>query len=822
MSNKQVPFQKNKLVLAMGLAILGSAMTGCSSDDDTDTDTTASVTIKANGGLGGNASFARGGDGGELYIYNNGTTGGVELDKNGKASTSFTSPDLPNNVNLGTYPLEITTDTTLSSVTPVAYSRVADVTGALTIGQLYIDSNDVLRTAAATGVANYATDTIVADDSFYRSNTVPNELFKAVGDDATADLAAAGQLYIRNNLLYIADADNATPDVYYTGLSVAENSTLTVADNSGCDAFLAFTNDIDNNGTIATETNNCSFELSTWGSYFNNGTTTATGSDTAQNGGRLYLTANQGLINSGVIDTSGYTSPDGNGGDGGEIYVGASGYFVNSGELLSKGGDGLNAGGNGGYIGRSSTPTYTENSGIVNTNGGNSTGIDTDQGAGGNAGYIYLAADSVLHVKSSSTITANGGDGTSGGGGGNLYFDTFTDDGPFINAADLSANGGQGSTSNGGYGGYISLESDGGDLLSSGTLSVIGGDSLSTSNNGGSGGNIYIENDYDDSDIGTGDITISGNMDVSGGNANDTGSGFGGNAGDISFYNYTDNRNTKTNQKISLLGYDKIETNGGDGAEGGNAYNSCCSGNVYIYADSTSNDDNNTYAGPIVNNVPIEAKGGNTVTTGTSYGNGGDGGEIYFDTNTFDGTNTDTVTVTNTATINVSGGMGYDGTNQGIGGGWGGDIYLYAMGDVSNSGRLTSNAGDGGTNGRSGGDVRLISSRYTASNTAALEAKGAEGTTDGGNGGYIRIYGEEVKNSGSLNVNAGNATDATSSVGGNGGDIVLYTNNRAVGLTNSGSFSYKAGSGETNGTEGCAVANFVSQGTCELGLKPRK
>lgn len=815
MSHNKTHFIKNKLVIAMGLALVGQGMTGCSSDDDSNnTDTTASIIIKANGGLGGNANFARGGDGGELYIYNEGTTGGIELNKTGKASTSFASPDLPSSTDLGTNPLEIAADATLSSVTPVAYTRVSDATGSLTIGQLYIDSNDVLRTAAATGVANYATDTIVTDNSFYRSNSISNELFQAIGDDATADLAAAGQLY-RNNYLYIADGDDTAADIYYTGLSITENTTLTVGDNNGCNTDLTFPDDIANSGTIIAENNDCSLNITSYGSYIGSGNISTSGTSSSIDAGNIYLHANQGIDNTGTIESSGYTSADGNGGDGAEVYLSAYGYIVNNGSLLATGGNGLNNGGNGGSVWTSS-PTYTENNGTINLNGGSSTGIDTDQGTGGSAGSTYLYADIVLNIKSTSSITANGGDGTSGGSGGNIEFYTTTDDGPMINAANLTATGGQGSTSNGGSGGYIGLETDGGELLSSGTLTVNGGDSLSTSNNGGSGGSIYIYNDYDSSSAGPGDITISGAMNVSGGNANDTGSGYGGDAGDISFYNNTSSNNTITDAKISLLGYDKIETNGGDGAEGGDAYNSCCSGNVYAYADSRYNNDNTYYAGPIVNNVPIESKGGDTVTTGTSYGSGGDGGEIYFDTDSFTGERSKDVTTTNTATINVSGGMGYDGTNQGVGGGWGGNIYLYSMGDVTNSARLISNAGEGGSNGRSGGDIELDSDQYTASNTASLEAKGAEGTTDGGNGGYIGLYGEEIKNSGSLNVNAGNATDATASFGGDGGYIGLYTNSQVFGLTNSGSFSYNAGTGETNGTEGCAETNFVSQGECNF------
>lgn len=809
MYQSNILLRRNKLVIAMGIALLGSAITGCSSDD------IANNTIKLNGGLGGNADFAQGGNGGSFYISNDGTSGGIELLKTGSVVTSFTSPDLPNTVNLGSNPLEITTDTTLSSVSPVSYSRVADATGSFSEDQVYMDSNDVLRMSTNAGVADYAADGIVADNSFYRSNSVSNELFQAVGGDEVADLAPVGQLY-RNNDLYIADGDIITPDTYYTGLSVAVDTTLTVADNDGCDANLRFDNDIDNNGTITAETNDCEMNLYSNDAFYNKGTITSAGSEATPNGGNLYVRGNQGLTNIGIIDASGYTSADGNGADGGEIYLSAYNFIVNSGELLATGGDGLNNAGNGGEVSTSS-PTYAENSGVINANGGSSTGIDADQGSGGSGGNAYFDADIVLNIKSSSTITANGGNGTSGGSGGDIYFYTSDDDGPLVSAANLNANGGTGSTSNGGYGGSVGMGTDGGDLLNSGSHSSTGGDSLSDSSSGGSGGSIYFDTDYDDSDLGTGNISVSGSLDVSGGNANATGSGSGGTGGYIDFYNDIDDENTITDQKISLIGYSKLESNGGNGAEGGHAYDGgecCSSAGVYIYADSNYYDDGTIAASSITNNVPIESKGGDTVTTGTSYGSGGDGGEIDISTDYFSGTGSQDINVTNTASIDVSGGKGYDGTNEGVGGGYGGSVYLFGTASTANSGAITANGGAGGSIGAGAGEIDIQSDLQTASNTASLIAKGADGTTDGGNGGDIELYSEEVTNSGSLNVDAGNATDATASSGGNGGYIGLFTNSEVFGLTSNGSFSYKAGTGETDGTEGCAQANFISEGDC--------
>jgi len=819
MSNNQFPLKKNKLVLAMSLALLGSAMTGCSSDDDNDndTDSTASVTINANGGLGGNANFAQGGDGGELYIYNGGTAGGVEIRKTGKADTNFTSPDIPTTSNLGSSPLTISSDITID--VPVLYTAIADAAGTLITDDLYVGTDGILRTSVAGGTADYTNDTIVTDSSYYRSSTQPNNLLQAIGDDTTADNAPSGLAYFRSgdSNIYLAGGDGAEgQDLLATGLSIAAGATLSITDNSGCNANMQVSGDIVNNGTIKPVNQDCTLDIeANSGSYSGSGTITTAGTSSDIDGGRIDLYANVGILNDGVFTSSGYTSSDGDGGDGSEIYLRANGYIVNNGELLAEGGDGLNDGGNASTIDTAQIPTYSENNGTISVDGGDSTGTGVDQGSGGNAGTIDFLGDVATFVKSGSVNTANGGNGTFGGNGGNIDFETNYDDGPLIIAADITANGGEGSTSYGGSGGSIQIMSDGGELLSSSNLSAKGGDSLSTDNNGGSGGYIEFNNYYDDNDIGAGDITVSGNLDVSGGNANATGDGYGGSGGDVQFYNNADNDNSVTDQTISLLGYSSIETNGGDGAEGGDAYNSCCSGNVYIYA--SSNQDNNNYyhAGSIVNDVPVSAKGGDTVTTGTSYGTGGDGGEVYIDTDTFTGTGSE-VTVTNTASIDVSGGMGYDGTNQGVGGGWGGNVYLYALHDLSNSGSINANAGEGGTDGAGGGYIYMESYELKASNTASLSANGSDSTADGGQGGDVEIYGVEISNTGALSVNGGDASDATSSFGGDGGYIGLFTDSQVFGLTNSGSFSFSAGTGETDGTEGCAQTNFVDQGECNF------
>jgi len=891
MNNNRFIFRRNKLVIAMGLALVGSAMSGCSSDDDSDTDTdsTASITIKANGGLGGNADNAYGGDGGELILINDGSTGGVEMRKTGKASANFTSPNIPQTTNLGSNPLNVTSDLTLS--TPIAYTQYADAAAiALIAGTRYVGTDNVLRSSAGGANINYAADTAVADNSFYRNNSAPNELYQAIGDDTAADLAAADMAYLRsgNSTIYQTDADDTTADPSYSGLSVAENTTLTLSDNQGCDSNIYVSNDIVNDGTITAENNDCSLRINSGHIYFGNGTITTAGTETSVDGGELYLYANQGIDNKGTLTASGYTSADGDGGDGGEVFLHANGYILNSGSMLSTGGDGLNNAGDGGEVNSHpfDRPTYIENTGIMNANGGNHTGDGGEISNGGSGGSLYMYAYVATNIRANSTMTANGGNGGNGGSGGSIELNSQDSAGFVANATDLNANGGNGSTSNGGSGGRIDINGySSSDVYSSGNLSAVGGNTTDPSSNAGSGGDIDIYASYNGNQA-TGNIEVSGNLNVSGGNANETGEGNGGNGGDVRLYSYSYNVEN-SDARIALLGYDQIDVNGGDGANGGSAQGNGDNGDsaVYVVTDTQYVSSGNYKAGPIANDIPINAMGGNTVATGTSYGQGGDGGEVamefWYD---YTPTNSD-ITITNTATINVSGGDSYDNVDNGIGSGNGGGIDFEGYNDVTNSGMLTANAGEGGTNsfsngnnggyvdfssnegdvantgtitvngseaidnggdggsvdfssgsgdvsnsaaiaangdeadgnGGDGGSVVFSSESGKTSNTASITANGSNAIDNGGDGGTIDFNAVEVSNTASLTVNGANGTDVTESYGGDGGYIELTTNNGVFGLSNSGNLSYDNGTGTTeDGTNGCAVLNFVTEGECSV------
>lgn len=807
MSTVSFPLRKNKLVLAISVALLGTGISGCSSDSTDDEDTTASVTIKANGGQSGNAEFSRGGDGGELHLYMSGGDGSIEVKKDGKAATSFTPPSIPTTASLGSNPLNITSDTTVPYVPQ--YTQYADAAAVtLTAGDLFVDTNNILRSSAGGATIDYASDTVVTDGTLYRVAAYANELFQATGDDTTADLADAGTIYQKNdNRIYAADGDDLTADTSSTGLSIAVGATLTLVPRQGCSAEVYVPDAIINKGTITIESGVCWTYIGSGSLYIGSGDILVDGDANTMSASDLYLDGRDGILNEGTISARGYTSTDDNGGDGAEIALNANAFIANHGSMIADGGDGLYNAGDAGYVETDGAPTYFENSGTITANGGNSTGTGLDMGFGGSAGNITLDADVVLNNMTSSTVSSNGGKGTAGGYGQSIYFTVNNTSGTLVNAGDLNTIGGDAATGDAGYGGSIRFSTYGADFSSSAKLTAIGGNTSDSSGSGGNGGQISI---YANSgSFGSGHITLSGSIDVSGGNANETGSGNGGHSGQLYIYNYPDAN--FSGQGIQLLGYDKIEVNGGDGADGGD-------GDIlaaYFYGGSTTDDDGNTFAASISNEVPIEAIGGQSLASGSSFGSGGNGGDIYIATNNISNIVNNGVSVTNKAPLNTSGGNGYDAVDFGAVGGHAGDITLRALHDVSNSSTLTANGGVSGNDGGYGGHIALDSSQAKTSNTATINARGADGIIQGGYGGYIALYGAEVTNTGALNVDGADASDATEGYGGNGGYIGLYTNDGLFGLNNSGSLSYDGGTGVTdNGLDGCTQLNYTFIGTC--------
>lgn len=203
-----------------------------------------------------------------------------------------------------------------------------------------------------------------------------------------------------------------------------------------------------------------------------------------------------------------------------------------------------------------------------------------------------------------------------------------------------------------------------------------------------------------------------------------------------------------------------------------------------------------------------------------------------------------------TAAINVSGGDAYDGTNEGVAGGDGGEVYFEPYDDLTNNGKITANGGTNdhisyfgnrggnvyfysyegnitntttisvnGTNadvfGSSGGYINLDSNNQPLTNSGALNAWAGNGGEFGSNGGFIQLNGQASTNSSSINVNGSVGSDPVTAYGGNSGFIDIFNNDGFFGLSNTGNLSYSKGKGTTeDGFDGCARLNYVEEGNC--------
>jgi len=797
-------FTKKKLVAAVSLAIVGG-ISGCSSDSGGG-GAAAVFAFLANGGLGGNMSGGNGGDGGRLYMFNDGATGGVEVRKTGAANTNFTTPVTPGTPDLGDNPLAITADTTLTEVDDD--SPVADGAGALAIGENYIGDDDVIRTSVAGGVAVYATDTLLANGTAYMRDS----------DDRIA----------------IHDAPLAANHSVVTGLSVAEGAILTLSNNSGCSSRVKVSKDIDNMGTITKELNQCSITLQA--SMYFGGDIFNAGDEDFENGGGVYIQAGNGIENNGNINTSGFdeendVNGDENGGNGGSIRLSAGGFVLNAGMLDSSGGDGTvgmgTNGGNGGEVTLSAA--YTENNGAITNRGG--AGSAEVGGQGGDGRYVYIVADYVAN--NTADIDASGGAGSQGGDGGEVVMANSTA-GEVKNAGAINLNGGNAVGSSGGDGGEFGMITYLGSSLNSGDITATGGDTTEASSDGGDGGELIFIADGGDAGSSSqlsdepGDVAVSGNLNVSGGNAAAAGDGNGGDGGEVSLslHNLSE---SYSNQRVSLFGYLSIDANGGDGADAGDAVPNGGEISVTLFADDEENDiTQKQTVGTVLNEVPINAYGGNS-TAGDAdpvgYGDGGEGGSILVMTSQDNDIQNLNSSARNTGDINVNGGNAFGDGLMGSRGGDGGEFHLIGFSSAENTGNYSSNGGDGGEYGGDGshysGGFNVESVSGQARNAGDLSMSGANGIRNGGHGGNAIVFGSNAVNAGSITVNGANATRTDPLVGpgygGDGGEIAIVGGglNKA---TNSGDLSYTMGTGITrDGDEGCARVDITFEGNCSSG-----
>ena len=800
MNKQNTIFKKKELALAVSIAMLGGAMTGCSSDGDSSGP--ASYTISATGGSG-----YRGGNGNGIEIYNNGGTGGVVVSTSGKANTDFTSPIIAGTANLGSNPLEITADTTIDDMATL-YSPVAGGgVNYVAPGALYVGTDDILYMndngdsyAGAAGYAGYANDTMVDDNSYYRSTGNTGELYQAVGDDNVADVAAADILYMGSyGGLYVTDGYAGAADPRISGIYVAANKTLTLGlDNSGSNTYINVNNDIDNRGTITKRNpgDNSVLGLNAH-HYLGGGKLNNAGNANRRNGGEVQINALS--ITTGDINVSGYDDNSGmTTGNGGSFAGYGGAYVLNNGNIDASGGDVKGA-----FAGEAGSvhmyAAYVENNGNIDISGGNDTSDGAEWGAGGHGGTVNLRAGFVTN--NTGDIDASGGKGGAGGRGGNVNFSNERT-GEVKNAGNINLSGGSADDGDGGYGGSFDMHTHNGDTLNSGNINAAAGSTTDSGSGAGWGGDIEIYTTESasyggGSTTGTGDVVVSGNLDVSGGDAT-ADSGYGGRAGSVDIYNELgygggNSFGGTRDQRVALLGYRAINANGGDGTYAGDGARSY--GGVAMYADSSANSTTNEVTfGSVSNEVAVNAAGGNGSTSGSS----GYGGRV---------------------TLAAS---GNDYSGYGGYGGYGGPVALLdpvstpdlvGEANVTNSGAINVSGGDGGEFGGWAGDTGLFAYGGMATNSGAVEATGGKGDDFGGRGGDIEIVAANAAtNQAALSVDGGNGA----LFGGDGGFIAVMAMN-PVNATSSGNITYSFGTGsEANGDEGCAIIGLNQLGSCNM------
>ena len=560
-----------------------------------------------------------------------------------------------------------------------------------------------------------------------------------------------------------------------SGLTIDATKTLTIELNNGTVGDLAFTDDVEINGTVTAVANGAQVgDVSLMAKNIvigSTGVVTTAGTDTTVfGGGSISLSADYVITNAGTVNSSGFADATIDGGNAGSVSLTSGTRTYNTGSISSMGGDGDGTGMDGGDGANVSINTMygdLNNSGAINTKGG-----DADVFAG-NAGTITLSVNNLGNLHNSGNFTANGGTSTT------------------VNGADGNA---------------IMLSTNGGDLINSGNLTTMGG-IADDGSVGGDGGNISISSDWGDFESMPGNIIVSGNLNTAGGGnvADAAGGGIGGKGGSITIAGNNSNSGGRAApQLVGLWGYTSLTSNGGNGESGQTA------GNISI---STATNKKNINigsniewrsSGDIINEVALNARGGNSTSTVNANVTGGAGGEIEIRALN----NTDVIgdpqTVTNSGNIVTSSGTNHEHT---AGVRASGLVTLDATGGVMNSATITTTGGadddtTGVGRGNNAGDVSLTSAAGVTSNTGVISALGGNGQDRGGEGADLLLMGVTVSNSANLAVDGGDATDTvTGSIGGDAGEI-FFRSEMPSGISDSGTHTITGGTGEKEGFDG--------------------
>jgi len=629
--------------------------------------------------------------------------------------------------------------------------------------------------------ASFTLSTLTAD---FGSNVLTISADTTITVEASKPAVDTAYMVNGDKKLYVATDSTTFPDTaeIVTGLDVETGATLTLALNiGGTDAELQFSNDVRNSGVITTaEGAGTSIgDLNLWmHNYLGTGNvTTAGNSSTKPDAGTITLKTDDTLINSGIIDASGFddaAAGGGNGGDGNTVVLNVSGFL--------------------------------ENTGQVNASGGDAAGVNSDGGAGAN---VTLASN-YGHLHNEGDVLSSGGDGDRLGGSAGAITLKVNVVGELLNAGALDSSGGIGLQNNGGAGNAVILSSSGGGLISSGALTTSGGGSADGFT-GGNAGNINISTLWGDFETPPGNMIVSGNLLLQGGAASGASAGTGGTGGTLTLTandGAADFESTQYKQLLGLWGYSAITLAGGTGATpaaGSNFFATVSppgAVNVETWANNSMAD--------IVNEVSINTAGASSTAadTGASV-RGGAGGDIVI--------GIDSLILGDDSSLDNSGALTtMSGNNQNSATTRAsGDVMLMAPGNVMNSAAIDTSGGNdtstananlassttpvvknGAASGNDAGSIEFLSSTGSITNTGALASNGGSAEVVGGDAGFISMSAMMVDNSANVSANGGASTvlPLTESKGG-AADVIIFRAKTQGGLVNTGTLTNENGAG---------------------------
>jgi hypothetical protein len=631
-------------------------------------------------------------------------------------------------------------------------------------------------------------------------------------------LPAAGTLYMLPSeyRLFKSTGNKLVGDESHevTGLTIdADVELFLPANNGSSTTYLYFNNDVQNNGTISTVNGERSTRIDlnlTAAAYYGTGDINLKGdidNYNRQSGGDLTIYAYT-IMHSGLFNTSGANydneRPGNGGGSAGTIQLIADVFIENTGELRANGGNSDSyAGTNGADINLYAAAII--NTGLINSNSGSG----NSQNYSYNDSDIYLSASrSILNTGSISSKGADADENGNAGKGGDIEF--YLDENEMI-AFDQS-------------------------IINTGDLIVDGGSITGVSTGyAGNGGSIEIYTEEPDEETnGPVKFEISGNLSANGGSTTEEYSN-AGNGGEISIANYD---NPSSSAETFIIGYDEINTSGGNGVDAGYA------GEINMifedYRDERGGYHMPTVSGSIYNNVNLTANGGNTTAEAQEagddpiYGSGERGGYVALYANNYSAyLQPGAINVINEGIISVNGGNSYNDSYKSNAEGGGVDITASHRVEITqpinlNGGSDLHPAATGESDEHSGSNAGeiMITSQYeeTTINTD-ISANGGQGDLQGGNGGLLYVMSKlAVSLNGTVNLNGGNtAADDADSFETEGGDagfvnIVSESMDSQVLAT----ITASAGTGDVAGDEKVVIvdADCLSN-NCNFNSGPR-